>query len=48
MQLSQKQNTFSETFFEFLKFTLNFERFQKRDDRHSWYISKFKDYKKHG
>ena len=33
--LSQKQKTFSEFFSEFLKSTLNFEHFQKKDDPHS-------------
>ena len=37
--LSQKQNTFSQFFSAFLKSTLNFEHFQKKDDRHSRYIS---------
>ena len=33
--LSQKQNTFSQFFSEFLKSTLNFEHFQTKDDPHS-------------
>ena len=33
--LSQKQKAFSEFFTAFLKYTLNFEYFQKRDDPHS-------------
>ena len=33
--LSQKQKTFSEFFSAFLKSTLNFEHFQKKDDPHS-------------
>ena len=37
--LSQKQNTFSQFFSAFLKSTLNFEHFQKKDDPHSRYIS---------
>ena len=37
--LSQKQKTFSEFVFSFLKFTLNFEHFQKKDDPHSRFIS---------
>ena len=32
MQLSQKQNTFSEFFFSFLKSSLNFKHFTKKDD----------------
>ena len=35
MQLSQKQKTFSEFFFAFLKSILNFKHFPKKDDPHS-------------
>ena len=38
--LSQKPKTFSEFFSAFLKSTLNFEHFQKKDDPHSPCISK--------
>ena len=34
-QLSQKQKTFSQYFCAFLKSSLNFEHFQKKDDSHS-------------
>ena len=37
--LSQKQKTFSELFSAFLKSTLKFAHFQKKDDRHSRCIS---------
>ena len=37
--LSQKQNTCSRFFFPFLKSTLNFDIFQKKDDPHSRCIS---------
>ena len=37
--VSQKQNFFSPFFSAFLKYTLNFEHFQKRDDCHRRYIS---------
>ena len=37
--LSQKQNTFSQFFSEFLKSTLNFEHFQTKDHPHSQIIS---------
>ena len=37
--LSQKQKTFSKLFSAFLKFTLNFEHFLKKDDPHSQSIS---------
>ena len=33
--LSGKQKTFSQFFSQFLKFPLNFEHFQKKDDTHS-------------
>ena len=35
MQLSQKQKTFSELFFAFLKFLLNFKHLPKKDEPHS-------------
>ena len=38
--LSQKQKTFSQSFSAFLKSTLNFEHFQKKDDPQSRIISK--------
>ena len=38
MQLSQKQKTFSEFFDEFLKSTLNFKHFARKDDLHSFCI----------
>ena len=38
--LSQKRNTFSQFFSAFLKSTLNFAHFQKKDDPHSTIISK--------
>ena len=37
--LSEKRNSFSEFFSAFLKSTLNFEHFQKKDDPHSRCIS---------
>ena len=37
--LSQKRKTFSQFFSSFLKFTLNFADFQKKDDSHSRCIS---------
>ena len=43
MRLSQKQEIFSEFFFAFLKSTLNFERFPKKEEPHSWFISEIKD-----
>ena len=43
MQLSQKQKTFHQFFSQFLKFTLNFEHFQKKDVPHSWSLSESTD-----
>ena len=48
MQLSQKQETFSEFFCGFLKSSLHFEHFQKEDDSHSSDISEITDSGKHG
>ena len=46
MQVSRKQKTFSEFFSAFLKSSLNFEHFQKKDDSHSWGISEITDSEK--
>ena len=35
MQLSKKEETFSQFFAAFVKSRLNFEHFQKKDDSHS-------------
>ena len=48
MQVSRKQKTFSEFFSAFLKSSLNFEHFQKKDDSHSWGISEITESEKHG
>ena len=48
MQLSQKQETFSDFFSAFLKSRLNFEEMQKKDDTHSSCISKITDLRKRG
>ena len=48
MQLSQKQETFFEFFIEFLKSSLNFEHFQKKDDSQRLNISEITDSEKHG
>ena len=44
--LSQKPKTFSKFFSSFLKSTLHFEHFQKKDDPHSQCISEIEDSKK--
>ena len=43
MELSQKQRKFSQYFTAFLKFTLNFEYFEQKDDRHRFCISDITD-----
>ena len=48
MELSQKQKTFSGFFCAFVKSSLNFEYFQKINDRHSWCISEIMDSEKRG
>ena len=48
MQLYRKQKTFSDFFSAFLKSSLNFEHFQKKDDSHSWGISKITESEKQG
>ena len=46
MQLSGKEKTLSEFFFQFLKSTLNFKHFQKKEDTHSWCISEIMAWEK--
>ena len=48
MQLSRKEKTFSEFFSAFLRFSLNFEHFQEKDDSHSWDISEITQSEKQG
>ena len=48
MQLSRKQETCSQFFFEFLKSSLDLEHFQKKDDSHSSDISEITDSEKLG
>ena len=43
IQLSEKQKTFSQFFVPFLKPTLNFKHFEKKDVRHSYCISEITD-----
>ena len=47
-QLSSKPKTFSATFIAFLKCTENFERFEKKDNLHSFNISRVIDSEKCG
>ena len=46
MQLSQKEEIFSEFFLGFLKCRLNFEHFPKIEEPHNWFISEIKDAEK--
>ena len=46
MRLSKKQEIFFEFFFASLKSTLNFERFRKKEEPHSSFISEIKDAEK--
>ena len=46
--LSQKQNTFSGFFLAFLKYALNIEHFEKKDEYPSLVISKVNDSERGG
>ena len=46
MRLSQKEEIFSQFFLAFLKSTLNFEHFPKKEEPQSWFISEITDGKK--
>ena len=46
MRLSQKQENSSEFFFAFLKSTLNFEHFAKKEEYHRRFISEITDEEK--
>ena len=46
--LSKKHKAFSQLFFQFLKCTLNFEHFQKKDDPRSLFISEITHSEKRG
>ena len=46
MQLSQKQEMFSEFFFPFLKARFNFEHFPTKEQSHRWFIAENKDAEK--
>ena len=43
MQLSLKQNIFSDFFVPFLEFRSNFKHFEKEHDRHSYFILEITD-----
>ena len=44
MQLCQKQKTFPSIFAAFSKSIWNFERFEREDDPHSFYISEITNF----
>ena len=48
MQLSLKPTIFSHFFVPFLESTSNFKHFEKKDDRHSYFISEITDYERVG
>ena len=43
MELSLKATVFSDSFVPFLEFTSDFKDFEKKDDRHSFFISEITD-----
>ena len=43
MQLSLKPTIFSDLFVSFVESTSNFNYFEKKDDRHSYFMSKITD-----
>ena len=48
MQLSDKQNNFSQFFVPFLESTSNFKHFEKKDDRHTYFLSEIKECERFG
>ena len=46
MQLSKKRKNFSQFLVPFLKYTSNFKRFEKKDNRHSYCVSEITDREK--
>ena len=48
MQLSLKPTIFSDFFVPFLESTSNFKHFEKKDDRHSYFISEITDFERLG
>ena len=43
MNLSLNPKTFSDSFVPLLESTSNFKHFEKKDDRHSYFISEIRD-----
>ena len=48
MQFSLKPKTFSDFFISFLESTSNFKHFEKKDDRHTYFISEITECEKRG
>ena len=48
MQLSLKPTIFSDFFVPFLESTSNFKHFEKKDDRHTYFISEITECEKRG
>ena len=48
MQLSLKATIFSDFFVSFLESTSNFKHFEKKDDRHTYFISEITECEKRG
>ena len=48
MQLSLKPTIFSHFFVPFLESTSNFKHFEKKDDRHTYFISEITECEKRG
>ena len=48
MEFYLKSTIFSDFFVSFLESTSNFKHFEKKDDRHSYFISEIKECEKRG
>ena len=48
MELSLKPTIFSDFFVPFLESTSNFKHFEKKDDRHTYFISEITECEKRG
>ena len=46
IKLSLKPKTFSDSFVTFLEYTSSFKYFEKKEDRHSYFISEIADYER--
>ena len=48
MQISSKEKIFLNFFLRFLETALNFKHFEKKDDRHTYFIFEITDYQRVG